>query len=118
MCIRDRHYVGDMVKAFRARRDFLLDRLAGLDGLVLPRPEGAFYLFPDVSHYFGSVSPTGRVIEGADELAYYLLEDAHVALVPGEGFGAPKGLRISYAASMDDLREAADRLDAALKALA
>lgn len=114
----DAHYVGDMVKAFRARRDFLLDRLASLDGLVLPRPEGAFYLFPDVSHYFGSVSPTGRVIEGADELAYYLLEDAHVALVPGEGFGAPKGLRISYAASMDDLREAADRLDAALKALA
>ena len=114
----DRRYVDEMVAAFRERRDFLLGRLSALNGLVLPRPEGAFYLFPDVSNYFGSVSPKGRVIEGADELAYYLLEDAHVALVPGDGFGAPNGIRLSYAASMENLAEAADRIEAALKALA
>ncbi|MBE2186467.1 MAG: pyridoxal phosphate-dependent aminotransferase [Rhodothermales bacterium] len=114
----DRRYVDEMVAAFRERRDFLIGRLSALNGLVLPRPEGAFYLFPDVSNYFGSVSPKGRVIEGADELAYYLLEDAHVALVPGDGFGAPSGIRLSYAASMENLAEAADRIEAALKALA
>jgi len=114
----DRRYVDEMVAAFRERRDFLIGRLSALNGLVLPRPEGAFYLFPDVSNYFGSVSPKGRVIEGADELAYYLLEDAHVALVPGDGFGAPNGIRLSYAASMENLAEAADRIEAALKALA
>ena len=114
----DRRYIDEMVAAFRTRRDYLMGRLGALDGLVLPRPDGAFYLFPDVSAYFGSVSPKGRVIEGSDELAYYLLEDANVALVPGDGFGAPNGLRFSYAASMDDLAEAADRVTAALNALA
>lgn len=113
----DRSYIDAMVAAFRERRDYLYGRLAALDGLVLPLPDGAFYLFPDVSNYFGAVSPKGRVIEGSDELAYYLLEDANVALVPGDGFGAPNGIRLSYAASMENLAEAADRIEAALKAL-
>lgn len=114
----DRRYIDEMVAAFRERRDYLYGRLSTLAGLVLPLPDGAFYLFPDVSAYFGAASPKGRVIEGSDELAYYLLEDAHVALVPGDGFGAPNGLRLSYAASMENLAEAADRIEAALKALA
>ena len=106
--------IREMVAAFRARRDFLMERLGGIEGLVLPRPEGAFYLFPDVSAFFGR-EVDGRLIESAEELCFYLLENHDVALVPGEGFGSARGLRISYAASMDELRTAADRIEAGLQ---
>ncbi len=108
--------IQEMVAAFRARRDFLMERLSRIEGIVLPRPEGAFYLFPDVSAFFGR-EVDGRLIESAEELCFYLLEKHDVALVPGEGFGSPRGLRISYAASMDELRTAADRIEAGLNAL-
>ncbi len=108
--------IAEMVAAFRARRDYLLGRLRAIDGLVLPKPEGAFYLFPDVSAFFGK-SSGGRLIESAEELCFYLLEDHNVALVPGEGFGSPNGMRLSYAASMDDLETAADRIEKGLNAL-
>ncbi len=108
--------IREMVEAFRARRDFLLARLGSIEGVVLPRPEGAFYLFPDVSAFFGCQTD-GRLIDSAEELCFYLLEQHHVALVPGEGFGAPRGLRISYAASMDELSTAADRIERGLAAL-
>ncbi len=109
--------VRPMVEAFRARRDVVLERLRAMGGLRCPRPEGAFYLFPDVSDYLGTEAPGGRRITSSEDLCFYLLEEHHVALVPGEAFGAPGGLRLSYAASMADLKEALQRIEQGLAAL-
>lgn len=110
-------YVDEMVQAFRRRRDFMLERIGNIEGVKCPKPEGAFYLFPNISHYLGTESPDGRTIRTSEDLCFYLLEEHHVALVPGDAFGSPEGLRISYAASMDDLTEAMHRVDAGLLAL-
>ncbi len=99
-----------MVAAFRERRDFVLEELRGIDGIRCPRPEGAFYVFPDVSHYLGRTSRTGVTVNSSEELCFYILDSFNVALVPGQAFGGPYGLRISYAASMEDLKEAMERL--------
>lgn len=112
----DPSYITTMVDAFRARRDRVMELLREIPGLITPKPEGAFYLYPDVSAYFGTES-NGRVIDSANELAMYLLERYHVALVPGEGFGSANGLRISYAASMEELEEAMSRIQAGFSAL-
>ncbi len=106
-----------MVQAFRERRDYLIDRLRALPGVNIPKPEGAFYLFPQVSNYYGTVSPSGRKINSSDDLCFYLLEEHLVALVPGAAFGDPNGIRVSYASSMDDLKKAADRIEIGLKQL-
>ena len=113
----ERAYVDEMVQAFRRRRDFMLERLGNVGGLRCPKPEGAFYLFPDVSHYLGSESPEGRSIRTSEDLCFYLLEEHHVALVPGDAFGSPDGLRISYAASLENLTEAMHRFEAGLSVL-
>lgn len=113
----DGRYVQEMVDQFRLRRDFMLERVGHIDGVRCPRPEGAFYLFPDVSAYLGTTSPDGRSIETSEDLCFYLLEEHHVALVPGDAFGAPGGLRISYAAAMPDLEEAMHRVEAGLSTL-
>ena len=113
----DHEPVRQMVRAFRERRDFVLSSLAQLPGVQCPRPEGAFYVFPDFSSYFGTTTPAGQKVDGSEALCFYLLEEHHVALVPGEAFGAPYGVRISYAAGMDDLREAMCRIDVGLAAL-
>ncbi len=110
-------YVDEMVQAFRERRDFMLERIGNVEGVHCPRPEGAFYLFPDVSHYLGSESPDGRSIRTSEDLCFYLLEEHHVALVAGDAFGSPDGLRISYAASLMNLVEAMHRFEAGLSAL-
>jgi aspartate/methionine/tyrosine aminotransferase len=107
-----------MVEAFRRRRDYLIGRLAGVDGIVCPTPEGAFYLFPDFSAFFGRKAPDGTRIDDADALCLYLLERHDLALVPGGAFGAPGAVRISYAAGMDELAKGADRLLAGLAELA
>lgn len=113
----DESYVNEMVDAFRKRRDFMLARVAKIDGVRCPRPEGAFYLFPDISAYLGKETSNGRSIRTSEDLCFYLLEEHHVAVVQGDAFGAPSGLRISYAASMDDLSDAMDRLEAGLSEL-
>ena len=113
----ERSYVDEMVQAFRERRDFMLERIGNVGGLRCPKPEGAFYLFPDVSHYLGSESPEGRSIRTSEDLCFYLLEEHHVALVPGDAFGSPDGLRISYAASLANLTEAMHRFEAGLSSL-
>lgn len=113
----DRRYVDEMVAAFRQRRDFMLGRIGNIEGVQCPKPEGAFYLFPDVSHFLESTASDGRTIRTSEDLCFYLLEEHHVALVPGDAFGAPDGLRISYAASMDHLEEAMHRVDAGLSGL-
>ena len=106
----DMEPVRHMVRAFRQRRDYVIERLRQMDGLQCPTPQGAFYLFPDVSALFGTTTPNGTAIDSSEALCMYLLETHHVALVPGEAFGAPGGLRISYASSMDDLETAMDRM--------
>jgi aspartate aminotransferase len=106
----DREPVRRMVDAFRERRDFLLGRLRAIEGIRCPTPEGAFYVFPDVSAFFGRKGTDGRTISDSEDLCMYLLERHDVALVPGTAFGDPNGLRISYAASIDELSEAMDRI--------
>ncbi len=106
----DMELVRVMVQAFRERRDYLLERMSAVQGIHAPKPEGAFYLFPQCSDYYGTVAPSGRTINSSDDLCFYLLEEHLVALVPGAAFGDPNGIRISYAASMDNLQKAFDRI--------
>lgn len=109
--------VEEMVASFRQRRDFVLGKLNDIEGVRCPKPEGAFYLFPDLSAYMGKASPSGRKINNADDLAYYLLDEFNIALVSGAAFGSPEGIRISYAASMTDLETAMERFAAGLRSL-
>ncbi len=105
-----------MVDAFLKRRDLVLELLSEIDGLKTNTPQGAFYIFPDASSFFGKRAGD-TLISNADDLCNYLLEKAHVALVTGAAFGAPECFRISYAASEADLREAMKRLKTALDLL-
>lgn len=106
-----------MVRAFRERRDYVCARLRAIHGMSLPAtPDGAFYAMPDVSALVGPGAEGkgfGPVADG-DALCSYLLQEALVALVPGDAFGAPECVRLSYAASMETLKEALDRIEAAL----
>lgn len=106
-----------MKEAFFKRRALMLELLGEIPGLKLNVPEGAFYIFPECSAYFGK-SWEGGTIKDSSDLCMYLLQQAHVAVVTGEAFGAPGYFRISYAASEAQLREAASRMKAALGALA
>ena len=108
--------VGEMKDAFLERRNFIIEKLRAISGIKINQPEGAFYVFPDVSDFFGKVIGD-RKIENADDLCLYLLEEAKVALVTGNAFGSPACLRISYAASMDELKEAMLRISKALNNL-
>jgi len=102
-----------MVSAFRERRDLLISMLKTVPGLKTNVPNGAFYLFPDVSSYYGKRYGS-EVIKNSTELCLYLLDKAHVALVPGEAFGSPECIRISYATSSEKIRQAVDRIKIAL----
>lgn len=102
-----------MVDEFNNRRNLILGLLAEIPGLKLNAPQGAFYVFPDVSSYFGKTIK-GKTIENANDFALLLLEEAHVATVTGEAFGNPDCIRISYAASQDEIKKAAQRIKSAL----
>ncbi|HIB48829.1 MAG TPA: pyridoxal phosphate-dependent aminotransferase [Flavobacteriaceae bacterium] len=102
-----------MVDAFKQRRSLILDLLAEIPGVKNNEPEGAFYVFPDISYYFGKPL-RGRKIETASDFSLYLLEEANVATVTGEAFGDPNCIRISYAASEADIKEALKRIKEAL----
>ena len=106
----------EMLNAFLKRRNLLLDGLKEIEGFKTNVPAGAFYIFPDVSSLFGKTYE-GRPIEDSNQLADYLLNEAHVATVPGTAFGDPKCIRISYATSEDQLREALNRIAKAVKNL-
>jgi aspartate aminotransferase len=106
----------EMRDAFRARRDKMIPLFNEIPGFHTPVPEGAFYFFPDVRRTFGK-SAEGRTIENATDLSMYLLEVAHVATVPGDAFGAPGCLRMSYAAAEEVLVEAIGRIKKAIEAL-
>ena len=98
-----------MVDEFKNRRDLVLQLLGEIDGFKLNVPEGAFYVFPDVSAFFGK-KINNKEIKNANDFSMLLLEDANVATVTGEAFGAPNCIRLSYAASEVQLREAVKRI--------
>ena len=108
--------VEQMRQAFERRRDLVVSLAREIDGLKVNRPDGAFYLFPECSSFFGK-SDGKRVIRSASDLAMYILEEGHVAVVGGEGFGAPDYIRLSYATSEDNIREAMRRMKKALEDL-
>jgi len=103
-----------MVDEFASRREIIIGLLNEIPGFKLNQPQGAFYVFPDVSHYFGKTIG-GKQIENASDFALFLLEEAHVATVTGEAFGNENCIRISYAASDEHIRTAVARIAAALK---
>ena len=102
-----------MVKEFKQRRDFVVDKLRQIEGFNVNIPEGAFYVFPDISYFFGKTLQ-GSKIENPSDLSMYLLEKASVAVVTGEAFGDSNCIRISYSASIDLLEEALMRIKKAV----
>src|SRR5262245_43597949 len=106
-----------MATEFLARRDLVVERLRQIPGVRTTKPEGAFYVFPDFSAFFGKRGPDGEVASAGD-LGAYLLRHASVATVPGEGFGAPRHIRLSYAAKREVLEEGIARIRDALAGLA
>ena len=102
-----------MVDEFNFRRGLILNLLSEIPGFKLNKPQGAFYIFPDVSFYFGK-SLKGKSIENANDFALFLLEEAHVATVTGEAFGNDDCIRISYAASEEEIKAAVQRIKKAL----
>jgi len=102
-----------MVDEFRARRDIVVGLLREIDGFKVNLPEGAFYVFPDISAFFGKTIAAIK-IENANDFSLFLLEKANVATVTGDAFGAPNCIRMSYAASEIQLREAIKRIKKAL----
>ncbi|MEM9339943.1 MAG: pyridoxal phosphate-dependent aminotransferase [Bacteroidota bacterium] len=106
----------EMAKAYKKRRSLVYDLLNDIPELGVNMPEGAFYFFPNVSHYVGK-SYGDLTINSVGDLCIYLLEDAHVSLVTGEAFGDPDCLRLSYAASEDDLKTALAKVKASLAKL-
>jgi len=105
-----------MREAFHRRRDLVLELLKEIPGVICNVPDGAFYVFPDISAYFGKKHEKGS-IENSNDLCLYILNTCFVSLVPGEAFGAPNCLRLSYAASDETLKDALKRISEALKAL-
>jgi len=107
----------EMVAAYHRRRDLVLALAKDIPGLVTPTPDGAFYVFPNVSAFFGRTAPDGSVIRDSGDLALYLLNDAHVSSVGGDSFGAPDCMRFSTAAADEKLTEAFRRIKGSLAKL-
>lgn len=105
-----------MKTVFESRRDLLVEHLGKVPNLKVNKPQGAFYLFPDVSYFFGKSSGE-HSISNANDLCMYLLADALVATTPGDAFGCPNNIRLSYATSEDKLIEAVKRIEASLSKL-
>ena len=107
----------EMVAAYRRRRDLVLDIVKDIPGFNTPTPSGAFYIFPEVSAYFGRTAPDGSILHNSSDLALYLLNDAHVSAVSGDAFGAAECMRFSTAAADDKLVEAFRRIKVSLAKL-
>jgi aspartate aminotransferase len=105
-----------MVSEFDNRRRYIVKRLNKIDGITCRMPQGAFYVFPNVSKLFGR-GYDGKKIRGSSDLSAYLLENAQTAVVSGDAFGADDYIRFSYATSMDAIRKGLDRIEDAIKAL-
>ena len=109
-------FIRQMVSEFDRRRVYIAERLKSLPGVKVAIPQGAFYIFPNFSSYYGRKAGD-RVIANSLDLADYFLEKAHVAVVPGAAFGEEECLRFSYATSLEQIEKGMDRLEKALKEL-
>ena len=98
-----------MIQEFQERKNMIIKLLSEIKGFKLNNPDGAFYIFPDISYYFGK-EIAGKIINSASDFAMVILEKAHVATVTGDAFGCPKNIRISYAASQENIIEAVNRI--------
>ena len=107
------HDMQVMVEEFKRRKDYVVQRLNAMEGIVCPDVKGAFYVYPDVQPYLGKRFGD-KVIENAVDLCQYLLDEALISTVPGEAYNAPGKIRISYSNSMENLEKALDRLEHAL----
>jgi len=107
----------DMCERFKIRRDLVLEKCKEITGFINFVPDGAFYLFPDVSYYLGKSTLNGSLIQNGMDLCMYLLNEAHVSTVPGDAFGEDNCIRISFAAADEKLVEAFDRIKSALDKL-
>jgi len=112
----DQSFIREMVAEYEKRRNYVLERVRQWEGVTCATPEGAFYVFPNVSGYFGSVV-NGRPLRDSMDMADFFLEQAHVTVVPGVGFGADEHIRISYSTSMEELRRGLTRMEKALQQL-
>jgi aspartate aminotransferase len=113
----DPSVTNEMREAFKERRDLVLKMLNEIPGIETNQPEGAFYVFPNVSSYFGKKTLSGELIKDATDFSMYLLNEAQVAVVTGEAFGNPNCVRLSYATSKDQLTTAINRIAEALNQL-
>jgi len=112
----DNIYTMGMNQAFRERRDLIVQLLKEIPGFKTYKPEGAFYIFPDIQDYFGKVNNYIN-IKNASDLSMFLLNEAHVATVPGTAFGNPNCIRFSFALGKDKIRTAMNRIKTALESL-
>lgn len=110
---QDSSFIGNWVSEFKKRKDYIVRRLNSHDALTCTDPQGAFYVFPNVSRLFGSTLH-GYTINGSVDLANFLLEHGKIAVVPGEAFGADNYIRISFATSMENIVEGMKRLEKCL----
>ena len=106
-----------MREQYLNRRNIVYNILKDINGLKTNLPKGAFYFFPDITYFLGLKTEKGDEIKSANDLSLYLLEYGKISLVPGEDFGAPNCIRLSYAASEKDLIEAIKRLSSSLNKL-
>jgi len=105
-----------LTKEFERRKKRVIELMNAIPGLTFPEPDGAFYVFPTVSSFFGK-NDGEETLPGADDLCMYLLNKAHVSTVTGRAFGEPQAIRISFANSMEKIEEAWKRITAALAKL-
>jgi aspartate aminotransferase len=103
-----------MVDEFKDRRKLIINLLSEIKGIKLNQPMGAFYVFPDISYFFGKTLKN-KTIENASDFAIFLLEESHVATVTGDAFGSPNNIRISYAASKEQIKKAISRIKSAIE---
>ena len=109
----DQSFLKERARAFQSRRDLVVSMLNQANGVTCPRPDGAFYVYPEFSALIGKSTPSGRLIDTDEAFVGYLLDDAKVAAVQGAAFGLSPAMRISYATSDDLLREACERIQTA-----
>ncbi len=104
----------EMVNKFKERRHIVMQLVKQIPGIVCSEPPGAFYIFPDVSTYFGKTTAGGKIISNADDLCMYFLNDAHVSVVTGKAFGEPNCIRISFANSTENIEKGFVKIKKAL----
>lgn len=109
-------FLKSWVEQFKNRRNYILERFAAIPQVTCYKPEGAFYVFPNISAYLGKKG-NGKVLNTDEELANHLLDNYKVAVVAGSGFGAPGFIRLSYATSMENIQKGVDRIEKGLKEL-